>query len=190
MSKQKPQVLHLLSFLPALAYWWLEETQPLVIALSAGVSLAVLELSLERWLTGRLHTLSKLNTGILVMLGVCAMIAREGVWFKLQPTFTGVICGGWLSLNQARGKTMLLEMMRDMNRPWPFPGAWLRDFERHVIYFMFGFAALMAYWSIWGTTAQWAFWKTAGQYMSFGAFMALEFWWFRHRLKTYRGEER
>jgi uncharacterized oligopeptide transporter (OPT) family protein len=51
---------------------------------------------------------------------------------------------------------------------------------------MFCFGTFMAYWSIWGTTAQWAFWKTGGQYMSFGTFMVIEFWWMRRKMKKLR----
>lgn len=189
-EKPRPQILHFLSFLPALAYWWLEETQPLTVALSVGMGLAVLEVVVEKVFTGRVHTLSRLNFGIIVLLGFLAIFAREGIWFKLQPTLTGYICGTWLALNQKRGRTMLAEALRDMGRPWPFPPEWLRDFERHVILFMFGFGTLMAYWSVYGTTAQWAFWKTGGQYLSFGAFMLLEFWWLRKKLTRLKQDQR
>lgn len=189
MSEKKPQVLHFLSFLPALAYWWLEETQPLHIALSVGMGLAVLEVVVEKLYTGKVHTISRLNFGIIFLLGLLAIFAREGVWFKLQPTMTGYICGTWLTLNQAKGRTMLEEAMNDMGKPWPFPKEWLRDFERHVIGFMFCFGTFMAYWSIWGTTAQWAFWKTGGQYMTFGTFMVIEFWWMRRKMKKLRQEK-
>jgi intracellular septation protein len=183
MSQGRPSYLHFLSFIPALAYWWLEETQPLHIALSVGIGLSILEVTVEKLVTGKVHTLSRLNFGIIMILGGLSLFAREGVWFKLQPTLTGVVCGTWLTFNQARGKTMFLEMMQEMGRPWPFPHEWLRDFERHVIVFIFAFATFMAYWSIWGTTAQWAFWKTGGQYLSFGTFMVIEFWWFRRKVK-------
>lgn len=185
MSK-RPSLLHWLSFLPALAYWWLESTQPLNVALSVGIGLAVLEVTVEKLYTGHVHTLSRLNFGIILLLGVLSLFAHEGVWFKLQPTMTGVICGTWLIFNQSKGKTMLIEAMQDMGRPWPFPEVWLRDFERHVIGFIFCYSTFMAYWTFWGTTAQWAFWKTGGQYMSFGAFMVVEFWWLRHKAKRGR----
>jgi len=183
MTKNRSSFIYVLSFLPALAYWWLEETQPLVVALSVGLGLSVVEVSVEKWLNGHVHALSKLNFGIIVFLGLLAIFAKEGIWFKLQPTFTGVICGVWLSLNQKKGKTFLLEMMKDMGKSWPFPEEWLRSFEIHVIIFMFSYATFMAYWSFFGTTAQWAFWKTGGQYLCFGTFMALEFWWLRRKVK-------
>ncbi len=183
MSQKRPSFLHFLSFLPALAYWWLEENQPLNIALSVGIGLSVLEVTVEKLYTGKVHTLSRLNFGIILLLGTLSLFAREGIWFKLQPTLTGFVCGTWLTFNQAKGKTMLLEAMEEMGRPWPFPQEWLRDFERHVIIFIFAFAAFMAYWSIWGTTSQWAFWKTGGQYICFATFLIAEFWWLRHKVK-------
>jgi intracellular septation protein len=183
MEKKRSSLMHWLSFLPALAYWWLEETQPLEIALSVGLGLAVLEVSLEKFLNGHVHSLSKLNFGIILVLGTLALVAKEGILFKLQPTFTGFICGFYLVFNQFRGRVFLVESMKEMGKSWPFPEEWIKDFERHLIGFMFLYGSFMAYWSFFGTTAQWAFWKTVGQYISFGLFMVAEFWWLRRRVK-------
>ncbi|MBY0517640.1 MAG: septation protein IspZ [Bacteriovoracaceae bacterium] len=183
MSKKRPSLLHWLSFLPALAYWWLEETQPLEIALGVGMGLALLEIVIEKIYSGKIHTLTRLNFGIIIMLGFVSVFAKEGVWFKLQPTITGYVCATWLTLNQVKGNTMILEAMEEMGRPWPFPKEWIRDFEKHIIGFCYGYGTFMAYWAIWGTTSQWAFWKTGGQYMTFGVFMTLEFIWLRRKMK-------
>ena len=182
MEKKRSSLMHWLSFLPALAYWWLEETQPLEIALSVGLGLAVLEVSIEKFLN-HVHSLSKLNFGIILVLGTLALVAKEGILFKLQPTFTGFICGFYLVFNQFRGRVFLVESMKEMGKSWPFPEEWIKDFERHLIGFMFLYGSFMAYWSFFGTTAQWAFWKTVGQYISFGLFMVAEFWWLRRRVK-------
>lgn len=49
------------SFLPAIAYWYLEENYSLQIALIGGLVLAVLEMTLEWLFTKHIHTLSKFN---------------------------------------------------------------------------------------------------------------------------------
>ncbi len=165
MDKQgKRTWFQALSFLPALAYWWLESSQPLHIALGVGMGLGVLEAIAEKIFTGKVHTLSRLNLGLMVLLGGLALWEDEGVWFKLQPTFTGTVCGSYLSWRIWRGRPLLAEAMHEMGQTLPIP------------------ASEMAYWALWGTTAQWAFWKTGGQYLSFGLFMAAELWVMRRRI--------
>jgi intracellular septation protein len=186
VNKKRSPLMHWLSFFPALAFWWLEETQPIEIALGVGLILSVLEVSIEKWLNGHVHTLSRLNFGIILVLGSLALFAKEGILFKLQPTFTGYICGLWLSINQVRGRVFIVQTLEEMGKQWPFPQEWLKSFERHVIAFMFGYGTFMAYWAIWGSTGQWAFWKTGGQYISFGLFLVLEFWWLRRKIKQER----
>ncbi len=174
-----------LSFLPALAYWWLEANAPLWVALAGGVGLAVLEITLEKVFSGKVHTLSKLNAGVLVMMAGLALLAREGVWFRLQPTITGLVCGGWLAWMLLRRKSLLEGAMADMGRPWPFPRAWLVAFERDACLFILGYALFMAWWAIKGSTGQWLFWKTGGQYLCFALFLAMEFLNLRRRVRQH-----
>jgi intracellular septation protein len=184
MASKASTSFYWLSFLPALAYWWMEEHYPLRIALAAGIGLAVLEVTAEKIFVGKVHTLSRLNFGLLALLGGLALWADEGVWFKLQPTFTGVVCGGWLIWTLARGRSLLGETMHEMGQPWPWSEHWLRQFEWHICAFILVYAAYMAYWALWGTTSQWAFWKTGGQYLCFAVFMVGEFCWFRFKIRS------
>jgi intracellular septation protein len=183
MNKGNHSWIQALSFLPALAYWWLESTQPLHIALGVGMGLGLLEAIIEKVFTGKVHTLSRLNLGLLVLLGGLALWEDEGVWFKLQPTFTGLVCGSYLSWRLWQGKPLLAEAMYDMGQTLPVPPSEMASFEKHLCCFMLSYSAFMAYWALWGTTSQWAFWKTGGQYLSFGAFMVVELWWMRRRMK-------
>ena len=86
----------LLSFIPAVAYWLLETYTTLEIALIGGIVLGIIEMILEKYFTGYVHTLSKVNISLIVILGVISLLAKEGVWFRLQPTFTGVGVAGFL----------------------------------------------------------------------------------------------
>lgn len=85
----KKNNLFLISFLPALLYWYLEETQTVEIAIIGGLSLAVLEIGFEKLFFKHIHSISKLNFLIILILGPISLIGKDGVWFKLQPFFTG-----------------------------------------------------------------------------------------------------
>lgn len=172
-----------------MAYWWLEENTDLQTALIGGLGLAVLEILLEKVFAGKVHQLSKLNFGLIAFLGALSLWASEGIWFKLQPTLTGVILSSWLLLGLARGKSFMEEVMRDMGRPWPLPRDMLLSFERHICAFIFCYGLFMAYWALYGTTSQWAFWKTGGQYLCFAAFGGVEVLVFRYKIKKMRTKQ-
>jgi len=69
----------LLSFIPAVAYWLLETYTTLEIALIGGILLGIVEMILEKYFTGHVHTLSKVNLALIVILGGFSMVAKEGV---------------------------------------------------------------------------------------------------------------
>ena len=183
----RPTPFYWLSFLPALAYWWLEENTSLETALIGGIGLSVLEIAGEKWFSGKVHTLSRLNFGLIVFLGVISLIAREGIWFKLQPTLTGYILGSWLAWTLYRGSSFLEQAMAEMGRPWPLPRELLIGFEKHICLFLFSYGSFMAYWALEGTTSQWAFWKTGGQYLAFGVFVGIEMLWLRFKMRQLKG---
>lgn len=182
-AKPKSSPIFWLSFLPALAYWWLEENTSLQVALIGGIGLSVLEIIFERVFTGHVHTLSKLNFGLIVVLGGVSLLAQEGIWFKLQPTFTGIILALFLGIGLWRGKSFLEQVMQDMGRPWPLPRPLLIRFELHLCLFIMSYALFMSYWAFYGSTSQWAFWKTGGQYLCFALFGLLQMLWLRWELK-------
>ena len=80
----------LVSFLPAILYWYLEAHYPVRTALIGGLTLSVIELSIEYFWTKEIHALSKFNFILIAVLGGLSLSANEGVWFKLQPFFTGI----------------------------------------------------------------------------------------------------
>lgn len=182
-AHQKSSPIFWLSFLPALAYWWLEENTSLQTALIGGLGLSLLEIIGEKIFTGKVHTLSKLNCGLILLLGGVSLIAHEGIWFKLQPTFTGVILAAFLGWGLSRGKSFLGEVMHDMGRGWPLPPELLIRFELHLCLFIFGYGLFMAYWAFNGTTSQWAFWKTGGQYLCFIVFGIVQMLWLRRAVR-------
>ena len=181
---QKPYFL--LSFLPALAYWYLETYYSLEIALIGGIFLGIIEMILEKKFTGHVHTLSKLNIALIVILGGVSLIAKEGVWFKLQPTFTGLALSSYLLFKKFKKQSLMLEMLEDMKQKVPLPPEIYRIMEWHMCLFLIGFALFMAWVALTDTTATWLFWKTGGFYIAFGGFMILEMiyiQWYSRRLK-------
>lgn len=171
-NAQKPYFL--LSFLPALAYWYLETYYTLEIALIGGIVLGVIEMLLEKKITGHVHTLSKLNIALIVVLGGISLIAKEGLFFKLQPTFTGIAIASFLVYKKLKNQSLMLEMLHDLKQRPPLPDNVYKTMEWHMCLFLLGFASFMAWVAVKETTATWLFWKTGGFYIAFGGFMIVE----------------
>ena len=181
---QKPYFL--LSFLPAVAYWYLETYYTLEVALIGGILLGVIEMLLEKKFTGHVHTLSKLNIALVVILGGISLIAKEGVFFKLQPTFTGLALASYLVFKKMKKQSLMVEMLSDMKQKPPLPDEIYKVMEWHMCLFLIGFAGFMAFVALKETTATWLFWKTGGFYIAFGGFMVVEMayiQWYSRRLK-------
>lgn len=177
----------LLSFIPAVAYWILEVYFSLEIALIGGMLLGLIEMGLEKKFTGHVHTLSKLNVALILALGGISLLAHEGIWFKLQPTFTGLAVAFFLIYQKFRKKSLMLQMLIDMKQTPPLPNEIYYLIEWHLCLFLIGFACFMAYVAVYQSTSRWIFWKTAGFYVVFGAFMLGEMiflrWHLRRKLK-------
>jgi intracellular septation protein len=183
---QSSRPYFLLSFLPALAYWLLETYSTLEIALIGGVFLGVVEMLLEKKFTGHIHTLSKLNLVLIIVLGGISLIAKEGVFFKLQPTFTGIALAGFLAFKKYKNQSLMFEMLKDMKQKPPLPEDIYKSMEWHLCLFLIAFAVFMAHVALKQSTATWIFWKTGGFYIAFGGFMVLEILyirWFIRRMK-------
>lgn len=172
--KESSRPYFLLSFLPALAYWWLETYFTLEIALVGGVLLGILEMGLEKKFTGHIHTLSKLNMGLIVVLGGISLVAQEGIFFKLQPTMTGLALAIFLLFKKMKNQSLMVEMLRDMKQRPPLPEEFYKVLEWHMCLFFAGFALFMAYIAVMQSTSVWLFWKTAGFYIAFGGFIVVE----------------
>lgn len=173
----------LLSFIPAVAYWLLETYTTLEIALIGGILLGIIEMLLEKYFTGHVHTLSKVNIALIVILGVISLIAKEGVWFRLQPTFTGLGIASFLVYKKIQGHSLMLDMLKDMGQIPPLPESTYKIMEWHITLFLIGFAAFMAKVAVYNTTASWLFWKTGGFYIAFAGFMILELVYLRFVLR-------
>lgn len=183
-AKEKPYFL--LSFIPAVAYWGLETYFSLEVALIGGIVLGVLEMILEKKFTGHVHTLSKLNLSLIVVLGCISLLAKEGIWFKLQPTLTGLSVASFLLFKKFQGHSLMLDMMKDMKQKTPMPPEVYKTMEWHMCLFLIGFAIWMGNVAFNETTATWLFWKTGGFYIVFGVFMVFEMIFLRWYMRRFK----
>lgn len=179
----------LLSFIPAVAYWYLETYYTLEIALIGGIALGIIEMIVEKIFTGHIHTLSKLNISLIVVLGCISLFAKEGIWFKLQPTLTGMSVASFFIYKKMRGGSLMMEMMKDMKQTSPLPEDVYKLLEWHLCLFLIGFAAFMAKVALTETTTTWLFWKTGGFYIVFGIFMVAEMIFLQWYIRSGRGKK-
>ncbi len=181
-NKSWSKQFFLISFLPAIAYWYLEANYPLRIALFGGLTLAVVELVLEKIFTKHLHTISKFNFFLILFLGIISLGGEDGLWFKLQPFFTGLVMGSYLLFKNFRGNSLLLEMAQALKKPIPSPEI-IETLERHMSWLLIGHGCLMGIVAWKASTDLWLFGKTVGFYIVFAVFMAIEIIWLRLRMK-------
>lgn len=181
----KKNNLFLISFLPALLYWYLEETQTVHIAIIGGLSLAVLEIVFEKIFFKHIHSISKLNFLILLILGPISLIGDDGVWFKLQPFFTGLFLSGYLIFNLRNGKSLMITMMEDMEKKLNMPSEIMHKVEFHLASFLLINGCFMGYLAIYQSTSSWAFFKSIGFYITFVVFMILEIFVIRREMKKF-----
>lgn len=177
--------IFLLSFIPALAYWYLEETQTIEVAVIGGLSLALLEVTFEKLIAKHVHSLSKMNLVLLLILGPISLIGKDGIWFKLQPFFTGVFLFAYLMFNLRKGESLLWKMTNELDMKNKMPQEILLQLEKHLAFFLLAFSFFMAYLAKFETTSVWAFFKTIGFYIVFGIFMLVEMFILRRSMKTY-----
>lgn len=184
----KQKNFFLISFIPAIAYWYLEENYTLQIALIGGLFLSVLEISLEKIFTAHVHSLSKMNFFLILFLGLLSLLAQEGIWFKLQPMFTGVILFLVFMFKKYRGGSFLLEMASSM--PNQLPDFILKKLEFHMAIFLGLYGVFMGWVALSLETDRWLFFKTVGFYIAFFIFMILEMIVTRKSIKEHYTKER
>ncbi len=109
-------------------------------------------------------------------LGGISLIAREGLWFKLQPSLTGVAVASFFLFKKWKKESLIHQMLIDMKTPQDkiLPSEIYEMMEWHLCLFLIANAVWMTYVALKMTTAQWLFWKTAGFYIVFIPFMLLE----------------
>lgn len=186
-KKKKTNLFFLISFLPAIAYWYLEATYPVKIALIGGIILSIAEISFEKIYLGHVHQISKLNFFLIIALGGISLFEENGIWFKLQPALSVWFLAGYMIYRILKGNGFFNEMMDEMqtgdtnNR---LPDFILKKFEKNLIIFFLLYGALMGYLAIWSKTSYWAFFKSVGFFIVFAVFAILQVFIIRKDLKN------
>lgn len=192
MNKLSQNNFFLISFLPAIAYWYLEENYPIKIAITGGLILAILEITFEYFYTKHIHTLSKFNFYLILFLGGVSLLGEDGVWFKLQPAFTGMGISSFMIFRLLKGKGLLLEMTEsfsknknDPNNRANVPDFIFQQMEKHIIFLFGGYGLFMIFVALRLSTDQWLFFKTIGFYIVFGIFIFIEIFWMRRKISKW-----
>lgn len=184
-NKKLGNNLFLTSFLPAIAYWYLDENYPLKIALIGGISLAVLEIVFEKVYNKKVHTLSKFNFFLILFLGGISLLGDDGVWFKLQPALSFWGVSVFFIYRLRSGKGVFGEMIEGMGQRNPPPDFLIRAMEVQMTYLFIAYGILMAILAIWFPTSTWVFFKTAGLYIILALFMGAQFYLNKKRMREY-----
>ena len=167
-----------------MAYWYLEENYPIRIAVTGGLLLAILEIALEKKFTKHVHGLSKFNFFLILFLGGLSLLGDEGIWFKLQPAFTGVGIFLFLTWRLYQGNGLMNEMVQAMNQNPP-PEFLLKSMERHLSVLFGVYGLFMVYVAFEMTTDRWLFFKTIGFYIAFAIFFVFELLYSRLLMRRY-----
>lgn len=174
----------LISFLPAILYWYLETKYPVKIALIGGILLSIVEILFEKIYIGHVHQLSKFNFFLVVFLGGFSLMEENGIWFKLQPSLSLWAVAVYMIVKLKKGsgffKEMMLEMKPDQVLP---PDIVLYSMERNLTILFVLYGGFMAALAIWASTSLWVFFKTAGFFIVFPIFMIFQFLYNRRLMK-------
>ena len=174
-KSRKQNNFFLISFLPAILYWYLETKYPVKIALIGGIILSVCEIVFERLYTGHVHQLSKFNFFLIVFLGGFSLMEENGIWFKWQPTLSLWAVAAYRAWKLRAGKGFFLEMMNEMKPDSPKPPEFIiKSMERNIVILFACYGILMGVLAIWFQTSIWAFFKTAGFFVIMGVFMVIQ----------------
>jgi intracellular septation protein len=172
-----------ISFIPALAYWYLEANYDLKTALVGGVGLAIVEISVEKILFKHVHKIALFNFYLIALLGGIAYLGDDGIWYRLQPFFTGLVMSVFLFYQKLKNRSFMLETLKEMGSSTPIPSYIMMRMEFHLAIFLLCYGCFMGVIAFKGSSDQWIFFKTAGFYIVAFIFLLFEVLLMRRDLK-------
>lgn len=174
-KNKKSNNFFLISFLPAILYWYLESQYPVKIALMGGIILSVAEITFEKFYSGYVHQLSKFNFFLIVALGGFSLMEENGIWFKLQPSLSLWAISVYMGFKLKNGKGFFKEMMDEMRPDAPKPPDFImQSMERNMVILFACYGMIMGVLAIWFPTSIWVFFKTAGLFIVMGVFVVVQ----------------
>lgn len=174
-AKKGGKNIFLISFLPAILYWYLETKYPVKIALIGGIILSVVEIIFEKLYYGHVHQLSKFNFLLIIFLGGFSLMEENGIWFKLQPSLSMWAVAIYMIYKLRKGTGFFKEMMVEINPEGPRPpDSVLLSMERNVVILFVFYGILMFVLALWFSTSLWVFFKTAGFFIIMAIFLVVQ----------------
>ena len=170
--------------LPVIAFTVIEEKYGTLWGIIAGMIFGVGEIIWELLTTRRVDPITWAGNGMLLVLGTVSLIAKEGIWFKMQPAIMEAAIAIALIVSVILKKPALIAMAQKQGQVihpqmhGAFAGLTFR------IGIFFAAHAALATWAAlkWSTTA-WAFLKGIGFTLSMVLYMAGEGFYLRHKAK-------
>lgn len=177
-NSTKSQGLALLfaGILPVVAFTIIEEKYGVEWGTVAGMTFGLGELLYEKIFLQKISFITWVGNGLILGLGGISILAKDGIWFKMQPALLEFFMGLLLIGSWWMKKAFLLEMSLKQNPQLPDG---LRSFLealtlRFGIFFL-AQSALATWAAFWWSTEAWAFLKGAGVTLSMIAYMLIEF---------------
>lgn len=177
----------LLSFLPAVAFVIFDSFLPVREALIASVCLSVVEIIAEKFFLGHVHKLSMVNFSLIVLFGGVSLLEEDSLWFQLQGTFMGVAIAAVLLYRLKRGKSLMEEMLEEVNLPQRPPPEIMRMVEFHMCLFFLAHACVNAVIALYCPLSWWKFFKIGGFYALMIPYTVVEVILIRRRARSLAG---
>lgn len=182
MNAKNPFVL--LSFLPAVAFVIFDSFLPVKEALIASVCLSVLEIIAEKMFLGHVHKLSMVNFALIVLFGFVSFLEEDSLWFQLQGTFMGVTIAAVLLYRLRKGKSLMEEMLSEMNLPQKPPPEIMKMVEFHMCFFFLVHALVNAIIALYFPLSWWKVFKVGGFYALMIPYTVVEVILIRRRVRS------
>ncbi len=161
-SAKNPFVL--LSFIPAVAFVIFDSFLPVKEALLASVALSVVEIIAEKYFLGHVHKLSMVNFTLIILFGGVSFLEEDSLWFQLQGTFMGVTIASVLLYRLRQGKSLMEEMLQEMNLPQKPPPEIMKMVEFHMCFFFLFHSVINAVLALYFPLSWWKVFKIGGFY--------------------------
>lgn len=166
MKPNSSKHFFLISFLPAIAYWYLEAFYTLKIALIGGLILAIIEIILEKLISKSVHKISIFNFLLILFLGSFSLLGEDGIWFKLQPSLTGLFMGSYFLYHAIKKESIMYEVIQTMQKEKVPSKSFLLFLEKSFGIYLLIYGLVMAPIAFYLETGIWLFWKTVGFYVT------------------------
>jgi isopentenyldiphosphate isomerase/intracellular septation protein A len=192
MNQRKLLLQLLPGFIPLFAYIIADDLWGTRIGLIVAIGLGLIELTWYRIRDGRFDKFILLDTMLIVVLGVVALVLENDIFFKLKPALLGVMMCAFLGISAFTPSNILLNMSKRYMK-----GIELNDDQQMLLknnlksmFWMFTGYTLLVFYSTWFMSKEaWAFISGGFLYIIFGVWFLYEFFKTRIASKKLSNEE-